>query len=72
MSGAEGVVDARGLRCPWPVLRLSRAARELGSGRIQLLIDDPDARSEVAQLCAERGWDMRDLPETGSYQVLIP
>ena len=31
MSGSEPIlVDARGMLCPWPALRLSRAAREAG------------------------------------------
>ena len=53
----ERLVDARGQSCPWPVIRLARAARELGGpGRIRLLADDPIAPGEVAALCAERGW----------------
>ena len=44
MTEPDRIVDARGLLCPWPVLRLSRAARELGgAGRILLLADDPAA-----------------------------
>ena len=58
MSGSEPIlVDARGMLCPWPALRLSRAAREAdGKGRIRLLADDPAAPRELAALCAERGW----------------
>ena len=57
MSGGEARVDARGMLCPWPALRLSRAARELGGqGRIRILADDPAAPRELAALCAERGW----------------
>src|SRR5688500_972405 len=43
------VVDARGMLCPWPALRLSRAAREAeGKARIRLLADDPAAPRELA------------------------
>ncbi len=53
----ERLVDARGLKCPWPVIRLGRAARELGGpGRIRVLADDPIAPSEIEALCAVRGW----------------
>jgi tRNA 2-thiouridine synthesizing protein A len=48
-------VDARGLRCPWPALRLARAVRE-GAGQVRLRADDPLAAQEVAALAAERGW----------------
>jgi len=59
LSGApaEILVDARGLRCPWPVLRLVRAMREQhGPARVRILADDPAAPGEIAALAAERGW----------------
>lgn len=73
MSAPDVIVDARGLLCPWPVLRLSRAARELGGkGHILLLADDPASAAEVAQLCAERGWQMvENAADQGRYAVLI-
>jgi tRNA 2-thiouridine synthesizing protein A len=55
-------VDARGLRCPIPALRLARAVRERGPGRYRLQADDPAADSDIPALCAERGWT---LLETG-------
>jgi tRNA 2-thiouridine synthesizing protein A len=50
------LVDARGLRCPLPALRLARAVREGGPGRYRLLADDPAAEADIPALCAERGW----------------
>jgi tRNA 2-thiouridine synthesizing protein A len=71
MSGAR-LVDARGLLCPWPALRLARAARELGKGRIRILADDPSAAREIAQLCADRGWKVESEPHDRiAYNVLI-
>lgn len=61
-------VDARGLRCPWPVLRLARAARG-GAGVVELLSDDPAAASEVAAFAAERGWRLDATP--GRFVVTI-
>jgi tRNA 2-thiouridine synthesizing protein A len=51
---AAVVVDARGMRCPWPALRLARAMRE--ATEVRLLADDPQAGREVAALAAEHGW----------------
>jgi tRNA 2-thiouridine synthesizing protein A len=48
-------VDARGLRCPWPALRLARAFRQ-GARKVRLHADDPAAPREIAALAAERGW----------------
>lgn len=47
-------LDARGLRCPWPALRLARAMRE--SPRVVIAVDDPDAPAELRSLAEERGW----------------
>lgn len=52
MNGA--LVDARGMRCPWPALRLARAMRERREAVI--VADDPAAPREIAALAAERGW----------------
>ncbi len=49
-------VDAMGLRCPIPALRLARAVREAGPGSYRLLADDPAAEADIPALCAERGW----------------
>jgi tRNA 2-thiouridine synthesizing protein A len=50
------VVDARGLRCPVPVIRLGAAIRDLEPGSlVRLLATDPAARSDVAAFCRMRG-----------------
>jgi len=53
---SRATVDARGLRCPLPALRLARAVREDGAGCYTLLADDPAARADIPALCSERGW----------------
>lgn len=57
------VVDARGMRCPWPALRLARAMR--GAADVTLLADDPQAGREVAALAAEHGWRVDEGGEGG-------
>lgn len=51
-------VDARGMRCPWPALRLARAMRD--AREVLLIADDPQAAREVAALAAEHGWAVTD------------
>ncbi len=46
------VIDARGLKCPWPALRLARALREGRGPTIEILADDPDAERELAAVAA--------------------
>ena len=52
----ERLVDARGMRCPWPALRLARAMREADEAVI--VADDPAAPREIAALAVERGWSL--------------
>ena len=66
---SEAFVDARGMRCPWPALRLARAMREQSAALI--VADDPAAPREIAALAAERGWSVVEVvTEIGSgWQV---
>ncbi|RVT92821.1 sulfurtransferase TusA family protein [Sphingomonas crocodyli] len=48
-------IDARGLKCPWPVVRLARAVRD-GAAQVEILADDPIAPAEIAALAAANGW----------------
>ena len=62
-DAAALVVDARGMRCPWPALRLARAMRD--ADNVVLLADDPQAGREVAALAAEHGWRVDGGAEGG-------
>ncbi|MGO4601489.1 sulfurtransferase TusA family protein [Terrabacter sp. 2YAF2] len=55
-TGDEAVVDARGERCPLPVIRLARAVSE-GPGLrvVTLLATDPAAAHDVPAWCRMRG-----------------
>ncbi|WP_338424437.1 sulfurtransferase TusA family protein [Sphingopyxis kveilinensis] len=57
-DAAARLVDARGMRCPWPALRLARAMRD--AAEAVLIADDPNAAREVAALAAEHGWAVED------------
>lgn len=57
------IVDARGMRCPWPALRLARAMREAAD--VLLIADDPQAGREVAALAIEHGWQVDADPASG-------
>lgn len=58
-------VDARGLRCPWPVLRLARAMRTADA--VVIFADDPAAPAEIAALAAAQGWAV--APRDGGFAV---
>jgi tRNA 2-thiouridine synthesizing protein A len=55
--GTERLLDLRGMRCPWPALRVARALREAGVGDTVIAVaDDPAAPGEIGAVAAERGW----------------
>lgn len=51
---ARAEVDARGMRCPWPVLRAAKAMRNHHA--ILIRADDPRSAGELQALAEERGW----------------
>ncbi|MET0360558.1 MAG: sulfurtransferase TusA family protein [Sphingobium sp.] len=53
-ASAPLIVDTRGMRCPWPVLRAARAMRD--ADHIMLISDDPIARRDVPEMALARGW----------------
>lgn len=49
-------VDATGLSCPWPVLKLQKALSELAAGdEVELHATDPLARVDVPHYCQQSG-----------------
>jgi tRNA 2-thiouridine synthesizing protein A len=61
-GGSPGpTVDATGLRCPLPIIRLAAAARDAPAGAvITLLSTDPAAEPDVAAWCRMRGQELLD------------
>ncbi|MGL5859453.1 MAG: sulfurtransferase TusA family protein [Angustibacter sp.] len=55
MTARPVVVDARGLRCPQPVIRLAAQAKGLPDGTvIDVLTTDPAAEQDVPAWCRMR------------------
>jgi tRNA 2-thiouridine synthesizing protein A len=63
------VVDARGMRCPWPVLRAARAMRE--SGHVLLIADDPLALNDVPEMAEAQGWQCSVVHDESSTRFTI-
>ena len=61
-------VDARGMRCPLPVIRLAAAARSAPAGTVvEVLSTDPAAEPDVAAWCRMRGHELlAQEPHAGS------
>lgn len=63
---ADFEVDARGLLCPLPILRLARAFRNAPPGTVAtLLATDPVAVEDVNVFCREKGHELLSTDEDG-------
>lgn len=63
-GNAATLLDARGMRCPLPIVHLARLARTLSAGdRIVLLTDDPAAKVDIPAWCRLRGHDLVSTEE---------
>lgn len=59
MTTPDATVEARGVLCPVPIIRLARTAGSLPSGSlIELLTDDPAAEYDVPAWCRLRGHEL--------------
>ena len=63
------IVDARGMRCPWPALRLARAMR--GGRPARLIADDPAAPGEAEAVAAAHGWRIEHI-DAETLRVVPP
>lgn len=62
-------VDARGLRCPLPLVTAKLAVEELDAGQsVVVLATDPEAPIDLAAWAANAGHEFRELAP-GEYQL---
>lgn len=66
------MLDARGERCPLPVIRLGALLRDLPTGStVRLLATDPAARSDVPAFCRMRGHLLVGMREEGEHTAYL-
>ncbi|EWT00566.1 preprotein translocase subunit TatB [Intrasporangium oryzae NRRL B-24470] len=62
------VVDARGLRCPLPVIRLAQLVRDdPAAGRVTVLATDPAAAHDIPAWCRLRGHRYLGARDEGAH-----
>jgi tRNA 2-thiouridine synthesizing protein A len=67
------VLDARGLKCPLPVLRARKAMKEVAVGALlKVLATDPGAPKDFQHFCETTGHELVDSSEAeGVYSLVI-
>lgn len=65
-------IDARGLSCPLPVLRLNKALKaDPPACQIVLLATDPASLRDVPAYCAAHGYEVSHTPDRDFFRFLI-
>ncbi|WP_101068050.1 sulfurtransferase TusA family protein [Roseovarius salinarum] len=65
-------LDARGLLCPLPVLKLRKRMQKMPAGSfVRLLSDDPAARIDVPHFCNESGHELVAADEADDHQSYV-
>jgi len=69
----EVLVDARGSRCPVPVVEAARAARDRAAGTVlRVLSTDPATAHDLPAWCRMRGHDLLDVGAgEGDQEVVV-
>lgn len=66
MQQADRTVDARGQKCPMPVLMTAKAAKEMEVGQVLLIeATDGGARSDIPAWATQTGNELLESSEDG-------
>ncbi|MEQ8655184.1 MAG: sulfurtransferase TusA family protein [Kiloniellales bacterium] len=70
---ADRQLDARGLKCPLPVLKARKAMKALAQGEtLEVLASDPSAPQDFRSFCDTTGYLLRESSEAdGLYRFLL-
>ncbi|MHA6299047.1 sulfurtransferase TusA family protein [Devosia sp. CAU 1758] len=72
MAIDDGIIDARGLKCPLPVLKLEKhlASAEAGAV-ITVLATDPMARIDIPLHCRQNGHGCTQIDADGVMRFVV-
>jgi TusA-related sulfurtransferase len=73
MSGANQIhIDARGMKCPRPIVELAKARRQAAEGtQIEIVADDLAFESDVRAWCDTTGSTLADLQKEGTLVTAL-
>ena len=62
----DASLDAKGLMCPMPIVKLAKKMKELQVGQVlELIADDPGAKEDVPAWCSRTGHQLVGTEEEG-------
>jgi tRNA 2-thiouridine synthesizing protein A len=67
----EQTLDAKGMKCPLPVLRARKAMKQVSAGGIlQVLATDPGAPADFVSFCETTGHELVENRQDGEVYVI--
>ena len=69
----DETLDCKGLSCPMPILKLSKAMKTLEVGKVlELMATDPGSKPDVPAWCEKTGNELLESAEEGGvYKYFI-
>jgi tRNA 2-thiouridine synthesizing protein A len=68
----SGIVDARGLSCPQPVLATLKEIKKSEAGEVIVLVDTDTSRENVCRAANSQGWQVRNIDSEGAgYRITL-
>ena len=64
------IIDARGLACPMPVIKTKQAIEEHPQERVEILVDNPAAKENVARFLQSRNWQVEIEEKDGVFKLI--
>jgi tRNA 2-thiouridine synthesizing protein A len=69
---AESTLDARGLACPMPIVKLTKAVKGLAAGdAITVVADDPGFEPDIQAWVEAQGHELTSLEEAGGVFTAV-
>jgi tRNA 2-thiouridine synthesizing protein A len=69
---SDSFLDCKGLSCPAPLMRMSRAMKELDSGEtLEVVADDPAFLADVHAWVAKTGHGLAEQGEQNDIQRVV-
>ena len=69
---SDDTLDARGLRCPLPVLKARKRLKGMAGGaRLRVIADDPAAVIDMPHFCSEQGHTLEEQGQEDDALVFV-
>ena len=72
MNNVEHVLDARGLNCPLPILKIRKALTAMETGEVvQMLATDPGSTNDMQSFCNQTGNELLSSEQQGGDYIFM-